>query len=187
MTSPLLRQIPVIFRLDRIKRTGILSGAAAGGIGALLLFALPGIKIGFFARVAARVASLFLGTPVLRVDEGWLLPSRPEPIVVSAACSGADFWLITVVLLAWQLGRGNSSAAKTIPLALLCATPFSIAVNSIRIVAVTQAHRWFIPLWPANYAAFFHQFTGVAVFLPALILLHAFLENYRSQRVHSAH
>lgn len=155
----------------------------AVGSGALALFIFPALKLSLFAGAAARLASLFLGTPVLRVDQGWLLPSHHEPVVVSSACSGTDFWLMVVALLAWHLARRGKSATTIIVAALLAAAPLSIAVNAVRIIAVLQAHRWFIPLWPQNYELFFHQFTGVAVFLPGLILLHALLEHHQSKRI----
>ena len=155
---------------------------AALGAGALTLFILPGLKLALFAGAAARLASQFLGPPIVRVEQGWLLPSHREPVLVSGACSGSDFWLIVASLLAWHLTLRGKSTASAIVTALLCAAPFSIAVNSVRIIAVVQAHHWFIRLWPENYGPFFHQLTGVAVFLPSLIFLHALLEHFRSQR-----
>ena len=117
------------------------------------------------------------------MEEGWLLPSQFEPVLVSQACCGSDFWLLVVALLAWQLAPQPQPIPGVTILALLYAAPLSLAVNSIRIVVVVQAHRWFIPLWPEKYAPFFHQLTGVAVFLPALIFLHALLEHSRSRRL----
>jgi exosortase/archaeosortase family protein len=177
----IFKKIPQKIRATNIRHMEFFCSAGSFAIGGLLLAYFPSLKIDFFGQAAARLAALFLATPVLRVDEGWLLPSSQEPVVVSAACSGTDFWLMTLLLLGWQLSRGMKSALKAVALTLLCATPFSIGVNAIRVMAVTQAHRWFIPLWPENYASFFHQSTGVAVFLPALIFLHAILENQRFQ------
>lgn len=162
------------------RRKALAALSIAGCAGALVLFIFPGLKLFLFARAAARLASLFLGTPVFRGEQGWLLPSSHEPVLVSGACSGSDFWLMVASLLAWHLARRGTSATCTIVAALLCAIPVSIAVNSIRISAVVQAHRWFIPLWPESYAPFFHQLTGVTVFLPSLIIFHGLLEKYRS-------
>jgi exosortase/archaeosortase family protein len=177
----ILKKITATIRTGHVRYAGVFSGVGAFGIAGLFLACFPTLKIDFFGQAASRLASLFLGTPVLRVDEGWLLPSSHESVVVSAACSGTDFWLMCVLVLGWQLGRGRNQIIKAIALTLFCATAFSFIVNAIRVMVVTQAHRWLIPLWPENYAAFFHQSAGVAVFLPALIFLHAILENQRFQ------
>jgi exosortase/archaeosortase family protein len=149
---------------------------------ALTLSLFPGLKLSLFAGSATQLAGLFFGTPVCRLENGWMLPSNPDPILVTSACSGADFWLIAATLWAWQIGHRHHSVIRSSLLALIWSAPFSILANSLRLVAVMQAHRWFIPLWPQAYASFFHLLTGVAVFLPSLIILHVYLENSRSHR-----
>lgn len=182
MIAKSLRQVSLPTRLLPKRHGSLFAPSGAAGLGSLILLFFPILKLSFFAGTAAHLASLFLGTPVFSVDQGWLLPSRHEPVLVSGACSGSDFWLMIVALLAWHLARRNKSTAFAITAALLCATPLAVAVNSIRIVAVVQAHRWFIPHWSESYGPFFHQLTGVAVFLPSLILIHALLEKHRSHR-----
>ena len=59
---------------------------------------------------------------------------------------------------------------------LVMAVPLTLAINALRIIVVTQAHVWVIPLLPPAYEAFLHLLTGVAVFLPALIGLNGLLE-----------
>jgi exosortase/archaeosortase family protein len=173
--------------METTQRKCLFSSAAAVLAGMLLLGLMPLLKIRFFAGASAQLASLFLGTPVLRIEEGWLLPYLPEPVLVTAACSGVDFWLMVTALCAWQFSRSRSRIIIPALFALICAAPLSIAVNAIRIALVAQAHRWFIPLWPAAYAPFLHLLTGAAVFLPALIILHVILETHRSSRAHRNH
>ncbi|MBC8012441.1 MAG: hypothetical protein H7067_20350, partial [Burkholderiales bacterium] len=55
--------------------------------------------------------------------------------------------------------------------ALVAAVPVVLAVNTLRIAAVVAAHAWVIPLLPGAYAGFAHLLVGVAVFLPALLVL----------------
>ncbi len=150
--------------------------------GGLLLVVFPPLELELFARGAAQLAGLLSGAPVLRTAEGWLLPSAQPPVLVTSACSGADYFLIVAALLGWHLAR----CGRTLPRAALCgatiACPLAIAVNALRIATLAQMHRWFIPLLPAAYAPFLHMLTGVAVFLPALIAVHLLLEYHGRPR-----
>ena len=60
--------------------------------------------------------------------------------------------------------------------------PLTLFVNALRVVTVTAAHRWLIPLLPSAYDAFLHLLTGVAIFLPALIALNLLLETHGRPR-----
>jgi exosortase/archaeosortase family protein len=137
----------------------------------------PNIEVDGLARASAHFAALFLGCPVVRGELGWTLVLAPVSSTVSAACSGADFLVVAAVLLAWRLASRGLSNAVSLGLAATLAAPFAILVNGARIVAVTQMHRWLIPIFPPSCSAFLHLATGVAVFLPALILLHATLPS----------
>ena len=154
-----------------------LSVAAATALaGTVVLRFFPALELALFARGTAQLASLFTGTPLLRAADGWQLPSPDLPVVVTAACSATDFFLMVAALIAWQFARRGKPPALTVLVALLTALPLAIVINSLRIVAVTQAHRWFIPLLPEAYAPFAHMLTGAAVFLPSLITLNLLLE-----------
>src|SRR5436189_213599 len=76
------------------KMGAVMAGFATAAVGGLLLQLRPDLEIELFARGAARLASLFTGVAVLRVEEGWLLGFGDRPVVVTAACSGADYFLI---------------------------------------------------------------------------------------------
>lgn len=69
-----------------------------------------------------------------------------------------------------------------IPAALLGAFFFAIGVNAMRIVCLAQTHYWFISRVPENYAGYIHMLVGIAVFLPALILLNLAFEYYGRRR-----
>ena len=151
-------------------------------IGAALAFALvhglPAAELQCFAQGPARIASLFSGAPMLEAEHGWVLPLAHQPVLVSTACSGATFFIITAALLSWHCARRIRSAPVAIPLAVGAAFIVTIGINALRIICLIQAHRWLIPLLPDNYSAFAHMLVGVAVFLPALIALNALLEFY---------
>jgi exosortase/archaeosortase family protein len=142
----------------------------------------PDLDVNVLARASAQFAALFMGCPVVRDELGWTLITAPVSSTVSAACSGADFLVVAAVVLAWRLASHGCGFASTFILTTLLAGPFSVLVNGTRIVAVTQMHRWVIPLFPSSCSAFLHLVTGVAVFLPALILLHATLPNLPALR-----
>lgn len=161
-----------------------LAALAAAGAGWLVLLNWPGLETTLFARAAARGAGLLCGSPVLRVAEGWQLPAAQTPLLVSAACSGTDYFLIVAALLGWRLARSGRPPWLAAPIAVVAAAPVAIAVNALRLAALAQAHRWFIPLVPETYAHYLHLLTGVAVFLPALIGLHLFLEYHERHRAH---
>lgn len=154
----------------------------AAATGWLVLVRWPELEIGLFARGAARGAGLLCGSPVLRAAEGWQLPAAQTPLLVSTACSGTDYFLIVAALLGWRLARSGRSPWLAAPVAVVAAAPLTIAVNALRLAALAQAHRWIIPLLPETYAHYLHLLTGVAVFLPALIGLHLFLEYHERHR-----
>jgi exosortase/archaeosortase family protein len=159
-----------------------LCGLAAVATGWLVLLGAPTLEIEVFARGAAGLAGLLSGSPVLRHDAGWMLPSGELPVLVTATCSGADFFLIVAALVGWHLGRQRVRTTGAIIAGLATAVPVAVFVNALRIVAVVQAHRWVIPRLPEAYGAFAHMLTGVAVFLPALIALNILFETHGSLR-----
>ena len=148
-------------------------GAAGGG---LLVRVFPALELGLFANGAARIAGLFTGSPVVRVEQGWALPAASSPVVVTAACSATSFFVMVTAIIAWQLARWGRSVAFAVFAGLIAAAPVAIFINSLRIVTVAQVHRWVIPLLPGTCEPFLHLATGIAVFLPSLIALNVLLE-----------
>ena len=159
---------------------------AAVLIGALALHLLPSLEVSMFAAGAAHLASLFTGTPVVRISEGWLLPHPSFPVAVTAACSATDYYLMVAALITWQRARHGQSLAPSLLVGLLAALPLTLFVNALRVVTVTAAHRWLIPLLPSSFDAFLHLVTGIAIFLPALIALNLLLEIHGRSRSSAA-
>ena len=151
-------------------------------IGALLAAAfvhwLPSVELQVFAQGAAKIASLFSGAPLVEGESGWLLPLSHQTILISEACSGATFFIITSTLLCWHIARRTEHHIATLVIALSSALALAIFINALRIICLVQAHRWFIPHLPENYTSFAHMLIGIAVFLPSLIALNALLEFY---------
>src|SRR5262245_57724856 len=84
---------------------GWLTGATAAGAGALLLMLAPQLQVGVFATGAARLAAGFMGVGVESGQVGPMLMLSDRTVAVTAACSGADFFLIVAALLGWRLQR----------------------------------------------------------------------------------
>jgi len=106
--------------------------------------------------------------------------------VVTEACSGTSFFVMVAALVGWLVGKHFRYTAVACLMAMVGALPLAIAINAVRIVAVTQAHRWVIPHFPESYGSFLHMLTGMAAFLPALIALNLAFETYGNSRIHHA-
>jgi exosortase/archaeosortase family protein len=150
--------------------------------GGLLLTLFPLLELELFAGGSARLASLLTGSVILRIEEGWALPAASAPIVVTTACSATGYFLLIAALIGWHRARRGKSLVGAILAGLVVGLPLSITINSLRVVAVMQAHHWVIPLLPDAYGAFLHMLTGVAVFLPSLVALNLLLEYHGRHR-----
>lgn len=166
----------------------ILVALGAAGCGALLLETLPWLQTEVFIAGAARLASLFTGVPTMRTEEGWALLFSSQPVMVTAACSATDFFLMTTALLDWHFAQRLRPALLPCAAAgaLVAAVPLVLFINALRLIAVAQAHRWVISRLPQAYGSFLHMFTGAVVFLTALIALNLLLEIYGRSRISSA-
>ena len=154
------------------------AGLMAAGAGASILQFLPQLRIELFAAAAARLAASLMGAEFGWSENSPMILPGDRAIAVTAVCSGTDFFLMVAALFGWWLMRVDRTFLRIVVVSLACAVPVTVLVNALRVVAVTQAHRWLIPLLPERYGAFSHLFTGAAVFLPSLILLNLILERY---------
>lgn len=161
-------------------------GLTAAGVGTLALEMAPRLRIDLFAAAAARLAGAILGAAVERDAAAFLLLLPERSVAVTAACSGTDFFLMVAALIGWRRSRPNRSFGIGVLSSLALAVPVAIGVNALRIVAVTQAHRWVIPMLPERHAAFAHMATGVAIFLPSLIALNFGLELHARHHASTA-
>jgi exosortase/archaeosortase family protein len=133
-----------------------------------------------FAGGAAHLVHLGRPGQVTRLPEGWLLAGDPSarPLLITEACSALDFFALLSALIAWRLAAPLRAPLRSALLALIAAIPLTLGINTLRILAVSAAHQWLIPRVPAPYADFLHLLAGVAVFLPALVLLNLVLSPH---------
>ncbi|HEX2853940.1 MAG TPA: hypothetical protein VHO24_11930 [Opitutaceae bacterium] len=161
--------------------------AISSGIGAVLGGILLGkffssLELEVFAHAAARLVGLLSGAPVVRDAGGWTVSLAGSPIVVTAACSATDYFLIVAGLIGFQAARRRINLLAAAGMGLAAALPVTIFVNAVRIVTVAYAHPWLISRLPATYDAFLHMCAGAAVFLPSLIGLNLLLETHGNLR-----
>lgn len=146
--------------------------------GWLILAYFSALELGWFARTAARVASLFIGSGIRQDPAGWSFYSGNLEVLVSSACSGTGFFIILATLLSLQLCRPGwrmlAGCAFSIGLAFLAAP----LINGLRITLVAELHRWILPQIPLSAHAFIHMLAGAAVFLPVLIFINLLIERY---------
>ena len=156
----------------------IFSAASGALLATLFVHCFPTAELQLFVQGAAKISSLFTHTSAISVENGWLLPLHHQTVLVSKACSGVTFFIITCTLLCWHIARHVKSTIAAVSIGFISAFILAITVNALRIVCLVQAHRWLIPLVPESYAAFAHMLVGAAVFLPTLIALNTLLEFY---------
>jgi exosortase/archaeosortase family protein len=145
---------------------------------AILLNLAPSIELAVLARTSALVAGALVGSVVVPAANGFALPDAGVPVVVTTACSAADFSCVVAALVAWRLARRGRTGWLSSGAGIIAAAPLAIVVNAFRIAALTRVHQWLIPRLPEAYGPLFHLATGVAVFLPALIALDLLLKPH---------
>lgn len=149
-------------------------------IAGLLLNAFaPAVETTVFARGAAYAAATLTGAPVEAMSQGWVVPFGSEPIIVTAACSGFDFWVLLSLIFTWRLLGKHRLVRSAAIIGMICAIPVTWVINGVRIIALAHAHRWIIPHWPEAYEGFLHLAVGVLIFLPALVAFHALPHFHR--------
>lgn len=162
--------------------TPALAAASAGAFVASLPHVWPTFEFSVLAQGAARIAALLTGSPLVQLDSGFALPAARVPVIVTTACSAADFCSIVAALVAWRMARHSRAPWLAIAAGCTAAVPLTVLVNALRITALTQAHRWVIPRFPSAYGPFLHLLIGVAVFVPALLALNFLLELHGRHR-----
>ena len=161
--------------------TALIVAAAAVGI----VYGITGIEVRLFAQAAARIAALFTGAPVIPEEEGWALPLMAQHMLVNASCSGTAFFIVLSVVLGWQLGGLIRPVLFAAIVALLSGMLLTFFINGLRIVCLAQLHHWVVPRLPESYGPFLHTLTGVAIFLPFLILVNICLSAYAGRNRNS--
>lgn len=155
----------------------------------LLLLPLTEVAPAFWLRAfswpAAWLAARFLGAPCWRTAEGGVIATDPVPVLVTTACSGAAFFVITAALLAGTLdGARRRPLAATLGLAAGAAYAVTILANTARIVLASMAAAWARTALPPPYWSGLHMGVGIFVFMTALIAVHA-AALWRNRHAHA--
>lgn len=128
--------------------------------------------ISFMTFPVTIAAQLYSGTTFNFItDKGFL--SEDQFILINRSCSGINFMIITFCVNSYFLGN-RGYKILFIPIALLLAYPFTILINSFRVISSIQL------LNLQNMISLFspkqiHEMAGVIIFLTSLILYYLFL------------
>jgi exosortase len=173
--------------LTRVSLIGVLAGAIAFVWGrahlrilafplAFLLFMVPLPAIVFnqltfplqlVASSAGELLILACGIPILRDGNVLQLPGRT--LEVAEACSGIRS-IVTLLMLAVVIGYFTERRALHRVLLALAAVPIAVLANAIRVAGTGVASEW---IGPAAADGFFHTFSGIVLFVVALLGLSA--------------
>lgn len=125
---------------------------------------------------SAQLCSIFLGSPCITTPEGYILDTATLPIHVTQACSAANFFLLTFILVTGAVIQ--SFRIKEL-LKILWILPASyivtILANSARIIAGWIMGQWARAVLAERFWASVHLGTGVVVFLTFLIVIYLLL------------
>lgn len=127
--------------------------AAAAAIVAIVL-RQPNTDITFLIAPVAKVLGWFVGETYVREGDGMAFTGLG--IVIDRSCSGATFLIVLLAvsaMLLWRSGTGMHKAWASAASLLLLAYPFTLVVNSARIIGILQVQRMLGPLSPASHEA----------------------------------
>lgn len=151
----------------------------------LLAFAVPSLVADAFCKPAAFLAALYFNAPAVFDSQGAVIARSAGDIEIYSPCSGFQFFTLLVGLTAFALA--DQRVARRHPvffsLTLPAAYLITLVVNAGRIVAVAGGVALLQGHLPPDVMDALHIGTGVAVFLPVLLVSYFAL----SERRRSAH
>lgn len=140
---------------------------------ALLSRVFPQLFFQMLGYPAAILSGWWLGVPWSVTGEGVLLMNQNLPILVTPACSGADFMaLLCGIASPFLMPRHRRRYAW---LALLGAIVLTIVANSARIITGWYSGVWARQALSQSYWPGVHLATGIVVFLTVLVAVHIVL------------
>ena len=146
-----------------MRKTGVMIFAAVCVVLKLILAILPESAIlASFCHVPAEIAAFYYG---VSLEVGTLsFTAKGVTLAVTRACAATDFFslVVAVLLTARILREGVSVRRFRDMLDLLLAWGITLAVNSLRIIALVPVDAVF----PKDHAPVVHLLAGVAFFLP---------------------
>jgi exosortase K len=134
----------------------------------------PETIVQVFSFPAAKITSLFLGVPFFKTDGlTYTLFYSNVSLNIIESCSGYNFWVILFSYFMFQiLSRFYLKRAVTYCVFLLPASYFiTIIVNSIRVIASLYIRISGSSYISEKYADVIHLWTGIIIFLSALIAM----------------
>ena len=147
----------------------------------LLACWLPGwirddpLRLALLTHPAARLAGYMLGVPVaMEADAAPLLLHPDFPLRVIPGCSGADFIGLLTGLLFWVSFRKRRPTVWLIP---FLAWILAVLANGARLAGLLLVELLIAERLPVYLHNTLHAVTGVAIFLPVLVMTYALWER----------
>lgn len=140
----------------------------------------PAGVVELFSFPAAKLLSLFLGTPYFRTDElTYTICNKYAALRIVESCSGFNFWIILFSFFVFQLANefSLSKTVKYCALLLPASYVVTIAVNTCRILTSFYIRIFGSSFIPVKYADVLHLWAGIFIFLPALIIMYILFQR----------
>lgn len=134
----------------------------------VIIFNQVALPLQFLASQLASGSLALVGVPVLR--EGNIIQLPSMTLEVAEACSGIRS-LVSLVTLAIFYGYFFESRILHRVLLVVAAVPIAVAANSLRIMGAGLLGQYWSP---DRAQGFFHLFSGLVVFVVALVMLYFF-------------
>jgi exosortase K len=161
-----------------------ISALVITGVLTILLFVIkrqyPETIVNLFSIPAAKISSLFLGIPLQRYDNLTIeLNHRAATLRIIEPCSGYNFWIIFLSFFTFKVFNKFSimKAIKHFGFLLPASYVITIIINTIRILASFYIKIFGASRIQAKYADVIHLWTGIVIFLSALILIYILFQR----------
>jgi exosortase/archaeosortase family protein len=160
--------------------------AHAIGIGVFVLLQVLGERspeslLRFFCSPAARLASLWLGSPCLDTPEGPLIAHPQIDVRVAMSCSGYEFFALLAAVVA-GITVYRAGVRWGIFWWFLPVYPVALLANAARIVCCVYAQLYASLLPGPIPGATVHLVTGVIIFVTTLLLSSLAVHHLHDQR-----
>ena len=139
----------------------------------------PTLRDAWFARPTAWLAGFHFGATCSALRDGFLLARIGcEPLLVTTACSGYDFFALLVAVATFAIvSRPGPAGKQRWSVSLLALYVVAIVANASRVVAVAHVDLFAATMMPPSTLHALHRVAGLAVFLPVMMFVYMLLER----------
>lgn len=169
-----------MFELNKKNITAIIIACVFASLLYVIGKAYPEDIVILFSFPAAKLSSLFLGVPYVKSDVlTYTLRHSNITLRIIESCSGYNFWIILFTFYFFQLvNRLPFKRAAVGCVLLLPASYFlTIIINTCRVLSSFYLKLIGSSYLSAKYSDVLHLWTGIIIFLSALILIYIIFQR----------